>query len=155
MGRNYCWCFTRLNVHLNDRTLLFNLYLNDIFFFENRSFVCGYADDNVLYAFGWDLNKVKEDLNQVLLKLPEWFYENCMIWNWAIVSWIRCREWFATILQKGWTWWKKLVNLKLEIKIDNKLNFEHHIKTLFNKLSQILGALQKILNFLDAEKNPS
>lgn len=47
------------------------------------------------------------------------------------------------------------MNLKLEIKIDNKLNFEHHIKTLFNKLSQILGALQKILNFLDAEKTPS
>lgn len=47
------------------------------------------------------------------------------------------------------------MNLKLEIKIDNKLNFEHHIKTLFNKLSQILGALQKILIFLDPEKNSS
>ena len=33
-------------------SLLFNIFLNDIFYFENRSFLSNYADGNVLYAFG-------------------------------------------------------------------------------------------------------
>ena len=61
--------------------LLFNIFLNDIFYFENRSFLSNYADDNVLYAFGSNLDKVKQNLSQYLLKLSEWFYENCMILN--------------------------------------------------------------------------
>ena len=39
----------------------YNVYLNDIFIFENRFFVCGYANCNALYIFGSDLNKVKEN----------------------------------------------------------------------------------------------
>ena len=37
--------------------LLFNIFLNDIFYFENRSFLSNYADDNILYAFGSSLVK--------------------------------------------------------------------------------------------------
>ena len=33
----------------------------------------------VLDAFGSDLEQVKENLNQDLLKLSDWFYEKCMI----------------------------------------------------------------------------
>ena len=59
--------------------LLFNIFLNDNFYFENRSFLSNYADDSVLYAFGSNLDEVKQNLSQDLLKLSEWFYENCMI----------------------------------------------------------------------------
>ena len=49
-----------------------------------------------------------------------------------------------------------LVASKLEtvlgIQIDNKLNFENHIKSLCNKASQKLGALQRISNMLDMQK---
>ena len=41
--------------------LLFNIFLNDIFYFENRSFLSNYADDNVLYAFGSNLDEVKQN----------------------------------------------------------------------------------------------
>ena len=40
----------------------------------------------------------------------------------------------------------------LEIQIDNKLNFENHIKSLCNKAYQKLGALQRISNMLDTQK---
>ena len=40
--------------------LLFNIFLNDIFYFENRSYLSNYADDNVLYAFGSKLEEVKQ-----------------------------------------------------------------------------------------------
>ena len=61
--------------------LLFSIFLNDIFYFDNRSFLSNYADDNVLYAFGSNLDEVKQNLSQDFLKLSEWFYENCMILN--------------------------------------------------------------------------
>ena len=40
----------------------------------------------------------------------------------------------------------------LGIQIDNKLNFENHIKSLCSKASQKLGALQRFSNLLDAQK---
>ena len=40
----------------------------------------------------------------------------------------------------------------LGIQIDNKLNFENHIKSLCIKASQKLGALQRFSNLLDAQK---
>ena len=39
----------------------------------------------------------------------------------------------------------------LGIQTDNKLNFERHIKSLCSKASQILGALQRFSNLLDAQ----
>ena len=44
--------------------LLFNIFLDDIFYFENRSYLSNYADDNVLYAFGSNLEEVKQNLSQ-------------------------------------------------------------------------------------------
>ena len=61
--------------------LLFNIFLNDIFYFENRAFISNYTDGNVLHAFGSTLEEVKQNLSQDLLKLSEWFRENCMILN--------------------------------------------------------------------------
>ena len=51
--------------------LLFNNFLNDIFYFENRAFTSNYSDDNVLYAFGSNLEEVKQNSSQDLLKLSE------------------------------------------------------------------------------------
>ena len=51
--------------------LLFSKFLNDIFYFENRAFVSNYSDDNVLYTFGSNLEEVKQNSSQDLLKLSE------------------------------------------------------------------------------------
>ena len=51
--------------------LLFNIFLNGIFYFENRSFLSNYADDIFLYAFGSNLEDVKQNLRQEPLKLSE------------------------------------------------------------------------------------
>ena len=42
------------------RHLLFNIFLNDIFYFENRSFLSNCADDNVLYNFRSNLEVLKQ-----------------------------------------------------------------------------------------------
>ena len=62
-------------------SLLFNKLLNDIFYFENRAFLSNYGDDNTLYAFDSNLEEVKQNLSQDLLKLSELIHENFMILN--------------------------------------------------------------------------
>ena len=122
--------------------LLFNIFLNDIFYFENRS----YADYNVLYAFGSNLDEVKQNLSQDPLKLSEWFYENCMILNPEKCHYMCLGKDFAGDLLRFCG--EDLVASELEtvlgIQTDNKLNFENQIKSLCNKASQKLGALQRI-----------
>ena len=44
------------------------------------------------------------------------------------------------------------IQTALGIQIDNKLNFENHIRSLCSKASQKLGALQRFQNLLDAQK---
>ena len=61
--------------------LLVNIFLNDIFYFEKRAFLSNYADENDLYAFCSNLEEVKQNLRQDLLKPLEWFHENCMTLN--------------------------------------------------------------------------
>ena len=41
---------------------MFNIFINDIFFFVEKSEICNFADDNTVYSCGKDLPKVKEDL---------------------------------------------------------------------------------------------
>ena len=42
--------------------LLFNIFINNIFFFIEKSEICNFADDNTVYLCEKDLHKIKEDL---------------------------------------------------------------------------------------------
>ena len=46
-------------------------YINNISYFEDKSYLSNDADDNVLYAFGSNMTEVKDKLSQNLPKLPE------------------------------------------------------------------------------------
>ena len=128
--------------------LLFNIFLNDIFYFKNRSFLSNYADGNVLYAFGSNLDEIKQNLSQDLLKLSEWFYENCMILNPEKCHYMCLGKDSASDLLRfcGEDLVASELETVLEIQTDNKLNFGNHIKSLCNKATQKLGALQRISN---------
>ena len=60
--------------------LLFNIFLNNIFLFINKSNLCTYADDDTPY----NLKKLKLDLQSnfsILPKLVLWFYKNHTVLN--------------------------------------------------------------------------
>ena len=42
--------------------LLFNIFINDMFYFIENCYLCNYADDNTLYAFDCNMNVAKEKL---------------------------------------------------------------------------------------------
>ena len=51
--------------------LLWNIFINNVSYFEDKSYLSNDADDNVLYAFGSNMTEVKDKLSQNLPKLPE------------------------------------------------------------------------------------
>ena len=59
-------------------SLLFDIFLNDLFLFVKNSDLSNNADDNTLYSSGNDLEKVKQTLRQDLEIVTKWFYENCV-----------------------------------------------------------------------------
>ena len=62
-------------------SLLFNIFVNDLFLFVSSSNLSNYADDNTLYTSGYNLKEGKEVLLNDLNKVTEWFFENYMVLN--------------------------------------------------------------------------
>ena len=56
--------------------LLFNVLINDIFMFIEKTEVCNFADDNIIYDCGEDLSNILENLKHDLKILLKWFRIN-------------------------------------------------------------------------------
>ena len=56
--------------------LLFNILINDIFFFAEKSEICNFADDNTIDSCGKDLPKIKEDFICTMKNILKWFRLN-------------------------------------------------------------------------------
>ena len=62
--------------------LLFNNFVNDLFLFVSNSYLSNYADDNTLYAFGYnDLEEIKSALRFDFDLVLKSFEENYMVLN--------------------------------------------------------------------------
>ena len=61
--------------------LLFNIFIDDIFYFTQKAYICNIADDNWLYSVEGNFKEVKTILKKNLELLKVWFYENHMVLN--------------------------------------------------------------------------
>ena len=59
--------------------LLFNIFLNDVFFFISNSSISNHADDNTLHTLGGNLKKNKDNLRNSFDTVHQWFYKNYMV----------------------------------------------------------------------------
>ena len=57
--------------------LLFNIYINDIFYFMDQSEITNYADDNTPYAVDDDIDVVLQKLKSVQCRHCIFDYFNC------------------------------------------------------------------------------
>ena len=115
-----------------------------------------YADDNNLYAIGNDKEETKRALVKDFQTVINWFYENYTILN--------TEEWHCMCMGKDVgenetfqiSSQQKMINNKeveiLGIKIDKKLSFHQHIKSISKKAGQKLSALLIISPYLEYEK---
>ena len=132
--------------------LLFNVFINDIFYFIVQSILYNYADDNTLSFIHKDLLHLKSVLEQESQILISWFDQNLMKANpdkfQAICIGKKTHDNIESF-QIGQT------NIKcddsvtlLGINIDYMLKFDAHVSEICKKASKQLAVLKRLGGFL-------
>ena len=127
--------------------LLFNIYLNDLFFILDETNVCNYADDTGLHACDKELNEVIRCLEHDSCLAIEWFENNYMKLNKD-----KCKILFAGHkFEHMWLdvgnnrIWESNYEKMLGILIDNSLKFDNYLAEICRKSSRKLTALARRL----------
>lgn len=128
--------------------LLFNIFINDIFYFIKTCTLYNYADDNTLSFHSPDFNELIKFLQREGKILIDWFSFNCMQAN---------PEKFQAIAVGKKTFDKspvfsfETVNITCEevvkllgVDIDFKLSFDQHISNICKKAAQQLNVMRRI-----------
>ena len=125
--------------------LLFNVFINDIFMFIEKSEICNFADDNTIYDCGKDLSNILENLKHDMKILLKWFRINSLQANpgkfqFMILGKKNRNSVKLIINSTGIEETKKVV--LLGITIDNILTFNEHIDNLCRTANYKLHALR-------------
>jgi len=132
--------------------LLFNVFLNDIFFEIKQSAICNWADDNTLHAYGKNILEVKYKLENDLANTLVWFKSNRMVANphKFQVMFLGTRKHIDLCLDiNGKTSRTTKKVILLGISIDWNLNFNNHaneICSIANNKAKALARLRFKLN---------
>ena len=134
-------------------SLLFNIFLNDLFFFIKDIYLANYADDNTTYATSKDISILLKTLEKETSILLNWFTNNEMKPNADKCHLIVANQTDLTSVTLGneVITAEKSVDL-LGVKIDHNLNFTEHVTKLCKKGSQKLHALARVSKYLSKEK---
>ena len=124
--------------------LLFNIFINDIFFSVEKPKICNFADDNTVYSCGKDLAKIKEDLISTMKNILKWFFQFMILGD---------KTCYKHMLKINSTCVRSSDDVTLQgVLIDKNLTFKKHIDNLVCKAQYKLHALQRIRKFLPIEK---
>ena len=130
--------------------LLFNIYLNDLFFVLEEADICNFADDTTPYVCGLSLSEVLKKLELYSESALDWFEYNFMKLNpekcHLLVSGFKHEVIFAK-LDGNIIWEDDTVKL-LGVSIDKELKFDTHISNICSTANKKLCALMRMSNFL-------
>ena len=133
--------------------LLFNIYINDIFFQFVDAHVCNFADDTTLTACDISMKDMLHELEHNALSAIVWFDSNYMKLNQSKCHFLTCGSheqlWVRVGDEKIWE--SQAENL-LGMIVDKKLSFDLHLRTLCKKVNQKVSALARIVQILPFPK---
>ena len=134
--------------------LLFNIFINDLFYLKINSSICNYADDNHLYNRNKSVSILKANLEQDSISTVDWFHDNRMDAN---PSKFQC----VIISRRGNISLdlcihdnivKTTDNIKvLGVTLDDHLNFNVHVNNICIRASRQINALKRIAKNLNEE----
>ena len=134
--------------------LLFNKYLNDLFFQINYTHTCNFADDTTLSAFSTKIEDLLYNLEYDIKSATVWFDNNYMKVNKDKCHFLvsdNITEHFWAKVDDELIWESREEKL-LGVIIDKNLNFNSHLITLCKKVGQKVTALARIMRFLPFDK---
>ena len=133
--------------------LLFNIYLNDLFFQLNDTHVCNFADDTTLNACDLELPNILNELEDNALTCILWFENNYMKLNQSkchfLASGSPAHLWIKVGNEKIW---ESQSEKLLDITVDKNVNCDLNLKTLCKKVNQKVSALACIVHILPFQK---
>ena len=135
--------------------LLFNIFINDLFFSIKKSEVCNFADDNTLFSGDKNLEQVFSNLNSDLSNVIDWYKINSLKANpgkfqFMVLGANKNDSFNLNVAGKAIPSTSEVKLLGMMI--DNKLKFKKHINELCRKASYKLHALQRIRRYLSVDK---
>ena len=135
--------------------LLFNIFINDLFFMIIRSDVCNFADDKTLYSCDKKLENIFVNLKIDLKNVLYWFQVNSLKANPGkfqfMVPGDKKNNTFVLNIHDNEIK-NSSENELLGITINSQLKFKKHIDNFCRKASCKLHALRRIRSFLTVEK---
>ena len=128
--------------------IIFNIFINDIFYFTRHTNLYNYADDNTISYSHQNFNMMKDTLEAEGSALVDWFTKNQMEANpgkfQGLAVGKKTRSQRPTFSIQGsdieCTDDVKLLGVTL----DGKLNFDQHISTLCKKAARQINVLHRI-----------
>ena len=138
--------------------LLFNIFLNDLFFVEMDSKIVNYADDNNICNRNSNIQNLITSLEKDTVKSIDWFNQNYMASNAEkFQSIILCR---SDTIEASFDILNQTVSTSHNIKVlgvtfDDKLKFNDHITVLCRRASAQINALKRVSKFLNVSSRLS
>ena len=134
--------------------LLFNIYINDLFYNLANTHSCNFADDTTLNAFSKSLKDLLQNLEYDTLSAIMWFEDNFMKLNkdkcHFLVSGITHEHLFAKVGDE--LIWESADEKLLGVTIDKNLNFNAHLSILCKKVGQKVTALARVAKLPSFDK---
>ena len=134
--------------------LLFNIYINDLFFAFSETDVCNFADDTTPHACDHSLENVMFRLEHDSIAAIIWFENNYMKLNTdkchLLITGSKVEHMWANVGANK-IWENSKVKL-LGVTIDNKLKFNDHVSNICLKAGRKLSALTRLTKFLPFER---
>ena len=114
--------------------LLFNIYINDLFYLFIDTHVCNFADDTTLTACSTNLEELLYNLESDTLSAISWFDYNYMKLNQGKCHFLTCGSVENLWVKVGNEMiWESKEEKLLGITIDKNLNFNSHLTELCKK----------------------
>ena len=129
--------------------LLFNIYINDLFYQFDNAHVCNFADDTTLTACSVNLEEILQNLEYDTLSAIIWFENNYMKLNrdkcHFLISGNTNEHLWAKVGDE--LIWESAEEKLLGVIIDKNLHFNSHLSTIC-KVGQKVTALARIVRLL-------
>jgi hypothetical protein len=136
--------------------LLFNIFINDLLSFVEKTSICNFADDNTIYSCANSMNEVISNLTHDLSIVLSWFRTNQLAANPSKFQMIVLGESsllpFNICVENVTITSTKTVEL-LGVSIDSKLTFSSYISSLCHKASNRIRSLNRIRPYLNQDQS--
>ena len=133
--------------------LLFNIYINDMFYFISKSDIANYADDTTPFTVNKTMDSLLDSLGKDTDSLIKWFRDNYLKLNAEKCHLLVSNHSKDIEINVG----EEIIECEKSVKLlgvtlDNQLNFNEHVSNICKKASQKLHALSRISHYLCQDK---